>query len=271
MDEKRTALPGHAGSHSRNAPRPDVRNDQEDASGSPRQIAFRSPKCWRHLSHSEGHCYRARLDRFMSRGYARVERVRPQEHLELYQPSRPEDAFDHFEEQRENNLEYLRTSTGGGGGTPRYASAGGSRSRSRNAPRMGAARSRTRPPDGRAGARAQVPGGRGPHGQILPIKAMKTFTRIAAVHSGLGAARSRRPTVHSDVGPAVRHVLQEQEFRPRDRQFRIRHRYRQSLKAGLRGGHRRPDQSRQQCRPGGRVQAHCAKLAPGIKPLQRGG
>jgi len=61
-----------------------------------------------HLSHSEGHCYRARLDRFLSEDNPEFEPDDAQFHLELYRNMDPEDAFDHFEEQRETNIETLR-------------------------------------------------------------------------------------------------------------------------------------------------------------------
>ena len=60
-----------------------------------------------HLSHSEGHCYRARLDRFLSEENPEFESDDAQDHLELYRTMDPEDAFDHFEEQRETNIEDL--------------------------------------------------------------------------------------------------------------------------------------------------------------------
>ncbi len=61
-----------------------------------------------HLSHAEGHCYRARLDRFLSEENPELESDDAQLHLELYRNMDPEDAFDHFEEQRETNIETLR-------------------------------------------------------------------------------------------------------------------------------------------------------------------
>ena len=62
-----------------------------------------------HLSHSEGHCYRMRLDRFMAEARPEFEPDDAQMYLDLYRDADPEDAFDHFEEQRENNIEFLRT------------------------------------------------------------------------------------------------------------------------------------------------------------------
>lgn len=61
-----------------------------------------------HLSHIEGHCYRMRVDRFISEERPEFEPVDAEPHLELYRNADPEDEFDHFEEQRETNVEYLR-------------------------------------------------------------------------------------------------------------------------------------------------------------------
>jgi hypothetical protein len=62
-----------------------------------------------HLSHSEGHCYRMRVDRFMSEEMPEFEPDDAQMFLDLYREADAEDSFDHFEEQRETNVEYLRT------------------------------------------------------------------------------------------------------------------------------------------------------------------
>src|SRR5436305_3972255 len=61
-----------------------------------------------HLAHSEGHCYRARLDRFMAEEMPEFEPDDAQFHLERYHNADPEDEFDHFEEQRQTNVEFLR-------------------------------------------------------------------------------------------------------------------------------------------------------------------
>jgi hypothetical protein len=74
----------------------------------PRPTAFPLAKCLAHLSHTEGHCYRMRLDRFLSEDNPEFESDDAQHHLELYRNMDPEDAFDHFEEQRETNIEALR-------------------------------------------------------------------------------------------------------------------------------------------------------------------
>jgi hypothetical protein len=49
-----------------------------------------------------------RLDRFMSESLPEFEPDDAQMYLDLYRDVDPEDAFDHFEEQRETNIEYLR-------------------------------------------------------------------------------------------------------------------------------------------------------------------
>ena len=61
-----------------------------------------------HLSHTEGHCYRMRVDRFIAEERPEFEPDDAQFHLDLYRTADPEDSFDHFEEQRESNIEYLR-------------------------------------------------------------------------------------------------------------------------------------------------------------------
>jgi hypothetical protein len=68
-----------------------------------------------HLSHTEGHCYRARLDRFMAEPRPEFEPDDAQFHLERYRDADPEDEFDHFEEQRETNVEFLRNLPAGAG------------------------------------------------------------------------------------------------------------------------------------------------------------
>lgn len=80
----------------------------EDARWKPAQDRFSVAEVLAHLSHSEGHCYRMRLDRFMSESLPEFEPDDAQMYIDLYRDVDPEDAFDHFEEQRETNVEYLR-------------------------------------------------------------------------------------------------------------------------------------------------------------------
>ncbi len=87
----------------------------EDARWKPSPDRFSIAEVLAHLSHSEGHCYRARLDLFMAEDMPEFEPDDAQMHLHLYRDADPEDAFDHFEEQRETNLEDLRNLPPGSG------------------------------------------------------------------------------------------------------------------------------------------------------------
>lgn len=81
---------------------------EEDACWKPAADRFSVAEVLAHLSHSEGHCYRARLDRFLSEELPKLEPDDAQMWLDLYRDADPEDAFDHFEDQRETNIEFLR-------------------------------------------------------------------------------------------------------------------------------------------------------------------
>jgi hypothetical protein len=80
----------------------------EDVRWKPAPDRFSVGEVLAHLSHAEGYCYRARLDLFMSEENPEFESDDAQFHLELYRNADPEDSFDHFEEQRETNIEFLR-------------------------------------------------------------------------------------------------------------------------------------------------------------------
>ena len=80
---------------------------EEDARWKPAEDRFSIAEVLSHLSHSESHCYRARVDRFLSEELPTFEPDDAQMHLALYRNADPEDAFDHFEEQRQNNVDYL--------------------------------------------------------------------------------------------------------------------------------------------------------------------
>src|SRR5437762_1077765 len=81
---------------------------EEDARWKPAADRFSIGEVLAHLSHSEGHCYRMRVDRFLAEERPEFEPDDAQFHLELYRQADPEDSFDHFEEQRETNVDYLR-------------------------------------------------------------------------------------------------------------------------------------------------------------------
>jgi len=82
--------------------------DQDDVRWKPASGRFSVGEVLAHLSHVEGHTYRNRLDRFLTETNPEFEPDDAQFHLELYARTDPEDAFDHFEEQRETNIEFLR-------------------------------------------------------------------------------------------------------------------------------------------------------------------
>ena len=81
----------------------------EDAAWKPKPDRFSVAEVLAHISHSEGHCYRARLDRFLAEDMPVFEPDDAQMHLALYKDADAEDSFDHFEEQRETNIELLRS------------------------------------------------------------------------------------------------------------------------------------------------------------------
>ena len=84
---------------------------EDDTKWKPAPDRFSVAETLAHLSHSEGHCYRSRLDRFMEEQMPEFESDDAQMHLHLYREADAEDSFDHFEEQRETNVEFLRDLT----------------------------------------------------------------------------------------------------------------------------------------------------------------
>src|SRR5438876_9819432 len=81
----------------------------EDTEWKPAPDRFSVAEVLAHLSHSEGHCYRTRVDRFVSEELPEFEPDDAQMYRELYRNANAVDAFDHFEDQREPNVEYLLT------------------------------------------------------------------------------------------------------------------------------------------------------------------
>ena len=80
----------------------------EDARWKPAAERFSIAEVLAHLSHSEGDCYRARVDKFLSEEMPELEPDDAQMHLELYKNADPEEAFGHFEDERKINIELLR-------------------------------------------------------------------------------------------------------------------------------------------------------------------
>ena len=80
----------------------------EDARWKPSPDRFSIAEVLAHLSHSESHCYRMRVHRFTAETCPEFEPDDAQMYLELYRNANPQESFDHFEELRENNIEFLR-------------------------------------------------------------------------------------------------------------------------------------------------------------------
>src|SRR5205807_8613807 len=82
--------------------------DDDDVRWKPAPDRFSIGEVLAHLSHSEGHCYRARLDRFLAEERPDFEPDDAQFHLERYRAADPGDSGDHFEGQRDSNIEVPR-------------------------------------------------------------------------------------------------------------------------------------------------------------------
>ena len=81
---------------------------EDDARWKPADDRFSIAEVLSHLSHSEGHCYRARVDRFLAEDYPEFEPDDAQMYLDVYRNADPEEDFGHFEDQRETNIALLR-------------------------------------------------------------------------------------------------------------------------------------------------------------------
>jgi hypothetical protein len=81
---------------------------EEDRRWKPSPDRFSVAEVLAHLSHCEEGLYRVRLDRFMAESRPEFESGDVQNYLHLYRNADPEEAFGHFEEQREKNIEFLR-------------------------------------------------------------------------------------------------------------------------------------------------------------------
>ena len=81
---------------------------EDDARWKPAEDRFSIAEVLAHLSHTEGHCYRMRVDRFLAEDLPEFQADDAQMYLDLYRNGDPEEDFSHFEEQRETNIELLR-------------------------------------------------------------------------------------------------------------------------------------------------------------------
>ena len=83
---------------------------EEDTQWKPGPQRFSIAETLEHLSHAEGHCFRNRVQRMVEEDNPAVERYDTEAYFRSgqYSGRNAEDSFDHFEEQRELNVEYLR-------------------------------------------------------------------------------------------------------------------------------------------------------------------
>jgi hypothetical protein len=88
----------------------------EDARWKPAPDRFSVAEVLAHLSHSEVHCYRMRLDRFMAETRPEFESDDAQMYLDLYRGADPKEAFNQFQDRRKINIEFLRSLPADAGG-----------------------------------------------------------------------------------------------------------------------------------------------------------
>jgi len=83
---------------------------EEDTKWKPAANRWSIAEVLEHLSHTEGHCFRARVELMVSEDNPAIEPYDQEAYFAAgqYSGRDAEDSFDHFEEQRELNLEYLR-------------------------------------------------------------------------------------------------------------------------------------------------------------------
>ncbi len=161
----------------------------DDARWKPAPDRFSVAEVLAHLSHSESHCYRMRLDRFLAEPRPTFDADDAQMHLALYRGADPQEAFDRFEEQRQANVpvpqqpSFRRRQPGG-------AAPGGRRDHLEpHAARVGASRPRSHPPDCGAGARSKVPERRRPVGEQLPAQTLGPLASTAPFRASCACER----------------------------------------------------------------------------------
>jgi hypothetical protein len=81
---------------------------EADAYWKPSPDRFSVAEVLGHLSHMEGRCYRTRVDRILNEERPVIEPEDASFYYDLYRQADAEDSFDHFEEQREDNVDFLR-------------------------------------------------------------------------------------------------------------------------------------------------------------------
>ncbi|HWQ53159.1 MAG TPA: DinB family protein [Bryobacteraceae bacterium] len=84
---------------------------EEDALWKPAADRFSIAEVLEHLSHVEAHCFRLRVDLTVEQNGAAWEPYDPEGHAAAghYSGRDPEESFAHWEEQREDNVEFLKS------------------------------------------------------------------------------------------------------------------------------------------------------------------
>ncbi|MFN0171640.1 MAG: DinB family protein [Bryobacteraceae bacterium] len=82
---------------------------EEDAQWKPAPDRWSIAEILEHLSHVEGHCFRSRVERIMTEDLPVLETYDQNalSALGQYSGREPDESFAHFEEQREDNLDFL--------------------------------------------------------------------------------------------------------------------------------------------------------------------
>lgn len=82
-----------------------------EAEWKPAPNRFSIAEVLEHLSHVEGHCFRLRVDRMTTEENPELDPYDPDEYAAAgaYSGRSAEDSFDHFEDQRMDNLDFLKS------------------------------------------------------------------------------------------------------------------------------------------------------------------
>jgi hypothetical protein len=120
-----------------------------------------------------------RLDRFLTEERPAFEPDDAQMYLDLYRNADPEDAFDHFVEERERNVDYLRELPASAGDRRAIHKEYGDHAFT-DVARVGSARSGSHPADRGANARAYVPGRRRADGTRISTKTVGSAATAGA-------------------------------------------------------------------------------------------
>ena len=150
---------------------------EDDARWKPADDRFSIAEVLSHLSHSEGHCYRARDDRFLAEEYPEFRAGRRADASRRLSKCRSGGGLRALRGPARDEHRAAARAARRNGESKGTASFGGRDHAVADAPRVGAARHRPHPPDRGTGAGAKVSRRHGSIGRRLSIEAM-TIRRI---------------------------------------------------------------------------------------------